>query len=253
MPAVSEPPSVEASSVAPSSVAPEPVSSTEAAPSSVVPATPPSRSQSELVANAQGWVDGFGKGDCEFALADVSGDRAVRIREFNETGTTIAGLSEGFTQWAGIPPTVTSHPIATAQCAIAEFVKGSPALSLDGPRVSLAADAIANGGELAGVLRNGGGWTTTLLVIDNHGTIYDVSGLLATEGGERRFGFPLSLTGDESGKVPMLVVAISSKALLDTLRSIDGATVWTSLRAIRNEAASKSLPLAVSVAWFQIG
>ena len=219
----------------------------EGPPTPETPPVPPLSGAAETVA----FVESYPLESCSFATSVAQADRALTIDAFGTRIEPFEKLAADFETRAGFEPQIGLRAIEEPQCAVVDFLREVRGDTVPGPRVAMPAESVTGDAPVQGTLSGAEGWTTDLLLVDQLGTVQNISVFLTGQGDERSFGFQARARDD--GSVPMMIVAISSRDGLASTRFVSRQAARVIFPAILSEIEDASGDVAVSAQYFRLG
>jgi serine/threonine-protein kinase len=197
------------------------------------------------------WVKSYRLDSCQFAQALAADERSMTIEAFGTEVPPFEALMNSFKAEHGIEPDIFMRVATEPQCSAVDFLRFVEPLAETGPVLNVDSTDIARGGRLAGNLQGTSGWKTDLLLVDDAGVVHKVATAGSTSGATATFATAVASSARES--VPMILLAISSRAGLTVPASADGKPASTVFPAILREMQQSSTNVAVGVKYMKLG
>jgi len=156
------------------------------------------------------------KDPCFAALPTLSDKSEFQLEAFARNSSDLDHFRQALEKRLGRMPNTTMKAISDAQCATMAFVSDGPAYPNFKLFFEIDQRVIKSGDRLIGRIGNATGGVITFLLIDDEGTVQDLSGFLKFVRGGATFSIPMSLT---AGPVvtQQLLMALSTPARLITV------------------------------------
>ncbi|WP_394200011.1 hypothetical protein [Litoreibacter albidus] len=167
------------------------------------------------------FLRGFDGGPCFAALPVLAEDGAFRFETFAQSDADLARFRQALELETGTLPGTVMKPVSDAQCQALPFVTAAARYPEFQLYFDIAARDIPSGDLLSGKLGNTSGGFVSLLLIDDEGVVQDLGSFLKFRAGYAGFDIPMTLKGSPV-KTQQLLMALSTRARLKTLKSLSG-------------------------------
>ncbi|WP_298262207.1 hypothetical protein [uncultured Litoreibacter sp.] len=163
----------------------------------------------------------FDGGPCFAALPVLAEDGAFRFETFAKNQADLDRFRKALEGKTGTLPGTVMKPVSDAQCQALPFVTAAARYPEFQLYLDLAQREIPSGDILSGKLGNTSGGFVSLLLIDDEGVVQDLGSFLKFRAGYAGFDIPMTLKGSPV-KTQQLLMALSTRARLKTLKSLSG-------------------------------
>ena len=150
---------------------------------------------------------------CLYAKPDDPAAGHPALAGFGLQGAAISGFADAFRQAVGIDATIAIRPIVDAQCPVVDFLRAFAARGFRDLTVVIDSDTITDGGMLAGHLDGKLGDNVSLLLVDDDGSVHDISSTFQRGKTKNFFALQVGLKANGAGRNQMLM-AFSSQAII---------------------------------------
>ncbi|MDT0681954.1 hypothetical protein RM543_04590 [Roseicyclus sp. F158] len=188
-----------------------------------------------------------------FAALPVLGEETgtLTLDAFGETDAGLDSFRTGLEAAAGIAPGTFLRRVTDSQCAALRFVTHVGRYPEFGVYIDIAERNIVSGDQLEAAIRNTGGRNVHLLLIDDEGMVQVLDDFVSSRLGQREIAIGMNLTGGDV-ETEQLLMALTSPAPLETVRSLNGANAPRFFGRLEQEMDRKGLDLDAALVGFTV-
>lgn len=132
---------------------------------------------------------------CLLALPAMRGEDELQLGVLAASDRQISALMRDLTEGLSTPVTQAATLIDQRQCPAISFARNDARYPVFGLGFQLEAQDIASGNALRGRISGSTGYYTTLLMIDDNGTVHDLRRFLISSAGTTNFDVPVARMG----------------------------------------------------------
>ncbi|MBK4214953.1 hypothetical protein JJJ17_03325 [Paracoccus caeni] len=153
---------------------------------------------------------------CLLALPALLGEDQIQLGVMAADDRQISGLMREIADQ--VQTQVQEHAVLldNRQCPALVFARRDPGYPVPGLSIQLETQDIASGSDLRGRISGGTGLYTTLLLIDDNGTVHDLRPFMIGSASGSRFSIPVARLG-EARDTHQLILAIASPSRPDAV------------------------------------
>ena len=209
---------------------------------------PPSSAQADRIAS---YVRTYAGGDCFLALPVRVSATSAAIDGFAQDKTAFEAFDTAFTREFGFSPEIVGNRIWTRQCPTLEFLRQAQTGAITEPALLLKSTKVGSGRSLAGEIHGAGANRLALLLVQQDGTVVDLSKLLKDSGNAKIFDISIPAVNG-TGPFPQMLVSLASSAPLEALQGGGALTADRLFPALLNEAKTKAITLGANAKFFLV-
>jgi serine/threonine protein kinase len=205
-------------------------------------------------AGIRSYVDQYNGGDCFLVtLAAVSNHQAV-IEGLGSSTRPFTVFDAEFRRTMGFDADIGVHQVNEPQCPAVTFLARLRGESARAPHLDIDQDNLRDGEVLKGVVDHyGSSSNVDLVLVSDAGRVQNLSRLLKLGTGAKTFDIGMKRPeGSSAGRQPQLLIAVTSAAPIDALRSGQPAEAAQFFPQVLSDAARSGKPVNAAARYFTL-